>query len=153
MQDLLNFTNAEGEVITLFDGKLTLSQAIGILAALAVIIFAFKVLKAAARTTVCVIAVCACLIHFNLASPTQIKDVATQVAQAGISGYQSAVDSSKNIRWENNTIQINLDDNWVNVSDIESIIGGESGKATVVAGGVSYVVDDSAVIKLLKTFT
>lgn len=153
MQDLFNFTNADGEVIMLFDGKITLSQFLMIIAAIAVVLFAIKVLKAAARVVVCVIAVCVCLVHFQIASPDQIKDAATQIAQAGMAGYQTVINSSQNIRWEEGTLQVNIADNWVKVSDIDSIVGGDENMATVVIGGETYVVEDTAIIKLLKTFT
>lgn len=153
MQDLLNFTNANGEVITLFDGKMTLSQAVAIVMTIAVVLFAIKVLKKTIRLVVCVCAVCACLVHFNIASPAQIRDAATQVAQAGVASYQAIADSSKSIRLEGKSIQIIVGDKWVDVSDITSIVGGESGKATVVVDGESYVVEDTAVIKLIKSFT
>lgn len=152
-QELLNFTNANGEVITLFNGRITLSQALMILAAVLVILFALKVLKSIVRVIVIVVAICACLVHFNIASPAQIKDAATQIAQTGISGYQTIVDSSQNIRYEDGTIQVHLGDKWVNVSQVTSVVGGSSGKATVVAGGKSYVVEDTAVIQLLRMFT
>lgn len=153
LQELFNFTNANGEVITLFGGKITLSQALMILLAAAVILFALKVLKSIVRTIVIVVAICVCLVHFNIASPDQIKDAATQIAQTGIASYQTVVDSSQNIRYQGNTIQVNLNDNWVDVGNITSIVGGENGKATVVANGKSYVVNDSAVIQLLQMFT
>lgn len=153
MQDLFNFTDANGEVIMLFDGKMTLSQLVVIIIAIAVVLIALKVIKTAMRAVVCVVAVCFCLVYFNIASPDQLKDVAGQIASAGVSGYQTVIDSSQNIKWEDNSIKVNVEGKWINASDIESIVGGDSGKATIVANGNTYVVDDSAVIQLLKMFT
>lgn len=152
LQELLNFTNAEGEVITVFDGKMTLSQLVVIILTLAVVIFALKVFKKAVKWTVIAVALCVCLVHYNIASPEQIRDVATQVASVGVGSFQAIADSSKNIRIEGGSIEINLNDNWVDISEISSIVGGESGKATVVVGDQSYVVDDTAIIKLIKSF-
>lgn len=153
MQDLLNLTNANGEVITLFDGKVTLSQAIAVIITIAVVLFVLKVVKKTMKLVFTVAAVCACLVYFNIASPSQIRDAATQVAKAGVESYQAIADSSKNVRIEDGSIQVNISDNWVDISEITSIVGGESGKATVIVAGQSYVVEDSAVIQLLKSFT
>lgn len=153
MQDILNLTNANGEVITLFDGKVTLSQALAVVITIAIVFFVMKVVKKTLKLVFTVAAICACLMYFNIASPAQIKDAATQIASAGVESYKTIVDSSKNIRMEGGGIQVNIADNWVDISDITSIVGGDSGKATVVVNGQSYVVEDTVVIQLLKSFT
>lgn len=153
MQDILNLTNANGEVITLFDGKVTLSQALAVVITIAIVFFVMKVVKKTLKLVFTVAAICACLVYFNIASPAQIKDAATQIASAGVESYKTIVDSSKNIRMEGGGIQVNIADNWVDISDITSIVGGDSGKATVVVNGQSYVVEDTVVIQLLKSFT
>lgn len=153
MQDILNLTNANGEVITLFDGKVTLSQALAVVITIAIVFFVMKVVKKTLKLVFTVAAICACLVYFNIASTAQIKDAATQIASAGVESYKTIVDSSKNIRMEGGGIQVNIADNWVDISDITSIVGGDSGKATVVVNGQSYVVEDTVVIQLLKSFT
>lgn len=153
MQDILNLTNANGEVITLFDGRMTLSQALAVVITIAIVFFVMKVVKKTLKLVFTVAAICACLVYFNIASPAQIKDAATQIANAGVESYKTIVDSSKNIRMEGGDIQVNIADNWVDISDITSIVDGDSGKATVVVNGQSYVVEDTVVIQLLKSFT
>lgn len=154
LQELLNITNAEGEVITLFDGKITLGQAIAVVITIAVVLLVMKLVKKTMKLVLTVAVVCACLVYFNIASPDQIKDAASQVASAGIASYQTIADSSKNVRIEGGAIQINVGDNtWVDVTEVTSIVGGDSGKATISVGGQSYVVEDSAVIQLIKSFT
>lgn len=153
MQDILNLTNANGEVITLFDGKVTLSQALAVVITIAIVFFVMKVVRKTLKLVFTVAAICACLVYFNIASPAQIKDAATQIASVGVESYKTIVDSSKNIRMEGGGIQVNIADNWVDISDITSIVGGDSGKATVVVNGQSYVVEDTVVIQLLKSFT
>lgn len=153
MQDLLNLTNANGEVITLFDGKMTLSQALAIVVTIAAVLLVMKLVKKTLKLVFTVVAVCICLVYFNIASPSQIKDVASQVASMGVASYQTIANSSKDIRIEGSSIQVNIADNWVDISDITSIVGGDSGKATVVVNGQSFVVEDTAVISLLKSFT
>ena len=153
MQELLNITNADGEVITLMDGKITLGQAIAMVLTILAVVFILSVFKKAMKMVFTVIVVCVCLVYFNIASPAQIKDAATQIASAGIASYQALADSSKNIRLEGGSIQVNVDDTWVDISEVTSIIGGDSGKATVVVGGESFVIDDSALIELIKSFT
>lgn len=78
----LNFTNADGSVITVFDGAMTLSQLIGIIAAIIVIIVALKFIKGILKAIITVLAICICLVYFNLATPEQIADtVKTTVEQ------------------------------------------------------------------------
>lgn len=153
LQELLNITDAEGQVITLFDGKITLGQAIAVVVTLAIVILVMKIVKKTMKLVFTVAAVCACLVYFNIASPAQIKDAATQIASAGIASYQTIADNSKNIRIEDNTIQVNINDKWIDISEVTSIVGGESGRATVVVDGESSVIEDSALIQLIKSFT
>jgi uncharacterized membrane protein len=87
LQQLLNFKNSNGEVLTVFNGKLTLSQLVMIITVILVIAFVVKLLKGVVRTVCIVVALCILAIHFGLTSPTQLKDVSTQLATNGISAY------------------------------------------------------------------
>ena len=152
LQSLLNFTNADGEVITFFDGKVTLSQLVVCIIAFLVIIYAFKVLKGIFRTIVLIASICIALVHYGIASPTQIKNVASQVAQNGLKAYKSFEEASDNIKIEGSNIKIKLEEEWVNVSDISSYIVGEDGVVTVTVDGVQTTIEDEAIISLLNTF-
>lgn len=70
----LNFTNSDGSVITVFGGAMTLSQLLGIIAAIVVISIALKFIKGILKAIITVLAICFALVYFNLATPEQIAD-------------------------------------------------------------------------------
>ena len=152
LQRLLNFTNENGEVITLFDGKVTLSQLVVCIIGLLVVGFALKVLKGIFRTIMEIVAICVVLIHYGIASPTQLADIAGQIKDKGIESYQSFASMSDNIKIEDSDVQIKLNDNWVSVSDITSFIQGDNGVVTVVVDDETITIEDEAVLSLLNTF-
>lgn len=152
MLDFLNITNNSGEVATLFGGKVTVSQLISILVTVIIVCIILTVVKKAIKTVLCIGVVCACLVYFGIASPAQIKDVASKVTEAGIESYQSIAEKSKNIKIEDSTIKVCIDDKWFDVADITSIVGDGSGNATVSVDGETHVTNDSVVIELLKSF-
>ena len=152
LQQLLNFCDESGKAITFFDGKLTLSQLLAIVGALIVTSLALKFLKRVVRTIVVIVALCVGLVHFGIASPTQLKDVAQTIAENGVATYTKIANSSDNIRIENKSLEVNIDGKWYNVASISSIVQTADGVATVCIEGEEFVISDSEVISLLKSF-
>ena len=152
IKSLLNFSSSDGTVITFFDGKVTLSQLIVGIIIIAVILFVLKAIKGIMKTVIIFIAVCIGLVHYGLASPTQIKDVTTQIANNGIKTYQTFANASENIKIKEKDIKLKIDGTWVSVADVSSFIKTKDGVATVVIGGKEVLVDDSNIISLLETF-
>lgn len=152
LQQLLNIKNSNGEVITFFDGKLTLSQLLFIVVAIIVVVAIIKFLKGIVRTVLAVVAICVALVNYGIASPTQIKDAASVISQKGITTYEKMASTSENIKIEGSDVKIKLGDNWVNVSDVTSFVSTGKDKATVNVNCESFAVEDSDIISLLKTF-
>lgn len=152
LQQLLNIKNADGEVITFFNGKVTLSQLVFIILAIIVVALVIKFLKGVVRTIIAIGAICVALVNYGIASPTQIKDAASVISQKGIATYEKMASASENIKLDGNNIEIKLGDKWVNVSDVTSFVSAGDGVATVNVDGESYSVEDSNIISLLKTF-
>lgn len=152
LQQLLNIKNSNGEVITFFNGKLTLSQLLFIVIAVIAVIAIIKFLKGVVRTILVVVAICMALINYGVASPTQIKDVTSVISQKGISAYEKMASASENIKIDGSDIHIKLGDNWFNISDVTSFVSTGKGTATVNVDGESFAVEDSDIISLLKTF-
>jgi hypothetical protein len=152
LQQLLNFSSSDGEVITFFDGKVTLSQLVMAIVVILIIGFAIKVLKGVVRTVIIIVSICIGLVHYGIASPTQIKDAASVVAEKGIGAYKTVASASENIRISGTKLEVKLGDNWFDVSDVTSYVQSSDSSITVYADGNSYIVDDISVINLLKTF-
>lgn len=152
LQQILNIKNSNGEVITFFDGKITLSQLIFIIIAIIAVVAIIKLLKGVVRTVLAVIAICVALVNYGVASPTKIKDAASIISQKGISTYEKLASASENIKVEGSDVQIKLRGSWVNISDVTSFVSTGKNTATINVGDESYVVDDSNIISLLKTF-
>lgn len=152
LQQLLNIKNSNGEVITFFDGKLTLSQLLFIVVAIIVVIAIIKFLKGVVRTVLAVVAICVALINYGIASPTQVKDAASVISQKGIATYEKMASVSENIKIDGSNIKIKLGDNWFNISEVTSFVSTGKDTATVNVNGESFAVEDSDIISLLKTF-
>ena len=153
LEALLNFTNSEGEVITFFGGKITLSQLLVIIGAILVIILVFKFLKGIVKTILAIGIVCYALVYFGIASPQQLKDVSSQIVDKGASFYESFVEASSNIKYEDDKLLVRTDgDTWIDVSDIKSFVTGKEGVVTIQTSNGAYTISDSEVIRLLETF-
>ena len=152
LQQLLNFCNESGKAITFFDGRITLSQLLAVVCTMVVVSFALTFLKKIMRTIVVIAAVCFGLIHFGLASPTQIKDVAQTIAENGIATYTKIANSSENIRIKDNSLEIFIEGHWYNLASISSMVQTSDGVATVNIEGEDYVISDPSVVSLLKSF-
>ena len=142
LQGLLNFASSNGEVITLFNGKITLSQLIVGIGAIAVIIIALKFLKKTVRTVTLIGAICFALVHYGLATPTQLKDVGMQIAK----------DGSENIQLNNDSISIKIEDKWISLKDIQSFVSTGDDSVSITVDGQSYAVNDKSVVQLLNMF-
>lgn len=152
LQGLLNFASSNGEVITLFNGKITLSQLIVGIGAIAVIIIALKFLKKTVRTVTLIGAICFALVHYGLATPTQLKDVGMQIAQDGVAKYQAVAEMSENIQLNNNSISIKIEDKWVSLDNIQSFVSTGDDSVSITVDGQSYAVNDKSVVQLLNMF-
>lgn len=152
LQQILNIKNSNGEVITFFDGKLTLSQLLFIVVAIIAVVAILKFLKGVVRTVLTVVAICVALVNYGIASPTQIKDAASVISQKGIATYEKLASASDSIKVEGSDVQVKLGDKWFNVSDVTSFVSTGKATATINVDGESYAVEDSSIISLLKTF-
>lgn len=152
LNELLNFTDSEGKVITLFDGKMTLSQAVVGVVAIVGVLLIMKMVKKAFKWALIVAVACVMLVHYNVASPQQLRDVAGQIAEKGVDTYRSFANASQNVKIQGGSVYLRLDDNnWVNVTDISSIIGGGEKDMTVVVGGQTYTISDDIAQDLLNS--
>lgn len=152
LQQILNIKNSNGEVITFFDGKLTLSQLLFIVVAIIAVVAILKFLKGVVRTVLTVVAICVALVNYGIVSPTQIKDAASVISQRGIATYEKLASASDSIKVEGSDVQVKLGDKWFNVSDVTSFVSTGKDTATINVDGESYAVEDSSIISLLKTF-
>ena len=153
LEALLNFTNSEGEVITLFGGRVTLSQLVVIVLALIAVFLVLKFIKGVVKFIVMSIIICYSLVHFGIASPQQLKDVSSQIIDKGVGFYETFVEASSNIKYEDAKLMICTDgDVWLDVSEIKSFVTGKEGVVTIKTSDGSYTISDSEVIRLLETF-
>lgn len=149
--DILNFTDSTGKVITLFDGKMTLGQVVIILLAVFAVFFILRLCKGVIKFVFTAVVVVVALVWAGVVSPDQLKDVGDKLAQAGTEAYEKFAEASDAVQIEGGDVQINLEGDWVSVSDIKSIIkNGDS--ATVITEDGEYVTEDTVILDLLGTF-
>lgn len=154
LQQILNFATGEGgEVKTYFDGRVTQSQLIVGIVSLIVILFVLAFVKKIAKVLCTIAIVCVALVYFGIASPAQIKDVASSIQKTGIEYYEKIAEASENVKIKDGSVSVKIEGKWVKVESIDGVVQGKEGVLTVLINGESYAVDDLDVINVLKTFT
>lgn len=154
LMSVFNFTDAEGKVITVMDGRFTLGQVvIGGIAIIAVLMV-LKAIKSAVKYAVIIGVACFALVYFGVASPQQLTDIAAQIRDTGIEQYQRFSQASENIKIEGGKIYIKLSDGtWLDATDVNAMVkGGVSGEFTIMSNGESYTMFDSDVFEMLESF-
>lgn len=151
LKEWLNFTGADGKVVTYFGGRVTRSQLLAIVLCIVAVLVVLKVLKGIIKTVVVAGVVCVALVHFGIASPQQLKDVALQIQEKGVQAYNALADASENIKLDGSSIMVKIDGKWVDVTDISSIIPTSMG-ASVNVNGEDVAVADEVVVELLDSF-
>lgn len=155
MDDLikkLTITNSNGEVITLFDGKITLGQLIAVIVALITLIVVFRALRGATRLLLSFAVIMLVALYFNLVSPTQIANVTDKMQEIGSGVLQQFANTSDKIRISDKDVQLNLGGTWVSLSDIDNFVISDSGVVTINFNGETLSSDDSDIVGLLKLF-
>ena len=153
IQAFLNAVNEKSEVVTFFNGRVTLNQLLGVVIAILAIILVLKLIKGLLKTGLVIGIVCFAVIYFGLASPRQLKDVANQIAEQGAAVYEQYQEASEYIKYEDNKVYISPDKTtWIDVSDIKSTVKGTLDSISVVTSEGTYVFKDSKVMELIETF-
>ena len=145
---LINFTNEEGEVITLLDGKITLSQVLIIIVGIIVCALCVKLIKGICKYGIIFGLVCLVLIELNITSPTDLGNLANIIKESGIEAYQSYVEQSENLKIEDDKLMVLVKDKWIDITDIDTMVDSVEGK-TIVVDGESFVIADKTVNALL----
>ena len=60
---------------------------------------------------------------------------------------------SDNIQLIGDELQVKVNDTWINVSDVTSMVKTYDGKLSITVDGKDILVNDKAIIELLKLFT
>ena len=144
---------------TIFGGKMTMKQLVGIISIAVIIILVLALLKNILKFIIIGGLIIYAGIHFGIISPAQVKDIGKQITANGIEQYQKYINASDNIRavtvnkeTKEKGIEIRIKDKWVNIDKISSVINGD-GLLTVVIDGESYTITDPETIELIKQFT
>ena len=153
IQSFLNVANEKGEVITFFDGKITLSQLVITLIALLAVCLVLKFIKGIVKTVVAIGIACFALVYFGLASPDQLKDVASQIASQGAAVYEQYQAASEYIKYEGGTLYVSPDkQTWLDVTAIKSVVKGNDETMSIVTDDGTYALTDNKAIEMIKTF-
>lgn len=153
IQSFLNTANEKGEVITFFDGKVTLNQLVVLIIAVIAVSLVISFIKGVLKTCLTIGIAVFALVYFGFASPDQLKDVADQIAKQGAAVYEQYQEASEYIKYEGNKLYISTDKNtWIDVSTIKSVIKGNNKSISVVTPDGTYAFTDSKVIELINSF-
>lgn len=152
IKQFLNFTNEQGEVITFFDGKVTLSQLIGFIILVIIVTFILKFVKKSFKIILLAICCVSVACYMGVVSPEQVKDVSMQIAQNGVETYDKFAKMSDSIKIEDGDILIKIQDDWLSLSDVDKFMKTAGDKVAVFIDDAQYVIDDAGIIDLLTEF-
>lgn len=150
IKQFLNFTNEQGEVITFFGGRVTLSQLIGFIILVMVVTFILKFVKKSFKIILLAICCVSAACYMGVVSPEQVKDVSEKIAQNGVDTYEKFAKMSDSIKIEDNNISIKVNDNWLNISDVDKFMKTAGDKVAVFVDDAQYVIEDAGIVELLS---
>ena len=95
--------------------------------------------------------------YFNvqLFSPAKVVDTISIIASQPVVKKRVSEMASKsdNIQLIGDELQVKVNDTWINVNDVTSMVKTYDGKLSITVDGKDILVNDKAIIELLKLFT
>ena len=155
LKSLLTITNADGSVKTFFVGRITATQLIVIGVLFVVGLILIKKLKRMGKIIVLVCFIASTYFNVQLFSPAKVVDTVSVIASSPVVKKQVSemANKSDNIQLTDDKLQVKVNNTWINVNDITSLVKTEDGNISITVGGQDILVSDKAVIELLKLFT
>lgn len=154
IKDLLTITNADGSVKTFFDGRITATQLIFIGAVVLIGFILLCKLKKMARFVVLIAVLASIYLDVQLFSPSKMVNAIATIASSPTVKKQvvALADKSDNISMDNNKLQIKVNDTWINLDTITSVVHAEDGNISITVDGKDILISDKAIIELLTLF-
>lgn len=135
----------------IFGGAITVQQFIIILAGVAALLLAFKLLRKVGRIVVSVIITVVMCVNFGLLSPDSVTDVAKYIADNGTKAIEAIGEKTKNIKIDKDAlIQIYDGKDWIGIDKIKRMIVKEKQATLLLKDNTTVLIEDEAVIELLK---
>ena len=155
LKNLLTITNADGSVKTFFDGRITATQLIVIAVLFIVSVILIKKLKRMGKLIVLVCFIASTYFNVQLFSPAKVVDTISIIASQPVVKKRVSEMASKsdNIQLIGDELQVKVNDTWINVSDVTSMVKTYDGKLSITVDGKDILVNDKAIIEILKLFT
>ena len=135
----------------IFGGAITVQQFLIILAGVAALLLAFKLLRKVGRIVVSVIITVVMCVNFGLLSPDSVTDVAKYIADNGTKAIEAIGEKTKNIKIDKDAlIQIYDGKDWIGIDEIKRMIVKEKQATLLLNDDTTVLIEDEAVIELLK---
>lgn len=135
----------------IFGGAITVQQFLIILAGVVALLLAFKFLRKVGRIVVSVIITVVMCVNFGLLSPDSVTDVAKYIADNGTKAIETIGEKTKNIKIDKDAlIQIYDGKEWIDIDEIKRMIVKEKQATLLLNDNTTVLIEDEAVIELLK---
>ena len=144
-------TNTDGSVTTYFDGRITQTQLIMIIATIVIGLIILRFVKKSVKFIIMICLIGSIFFNVNFVSPDTLvgaaavlntREVKTQITKLA--------NKSDSIKIENSDIQLKVADEWVSLNDITGLVQLEDGKISLNVGGKDIVIEDKQIIDLLR---
>ena len=150
LNSFLNIRNGEDGVITLFGGRITLTQLLLGIACLAAIIVAVKFLKKVWRLLMLVLAV---ISGGNSLAMTPVHLAANCLSGISEAKLESLAEDNEDIRYNESEVSFRVNDTWIDLSDISSVVKLKDGSVSVHVNDTDYRIENKDAADLIKTCT
>ena len=138
---------------------MTDEQILSIIVTVILVVIILKVFKKVLKVVLVVAVIVGGLIAFEVVTPEQLLDVKTLVEENKdiIEDLRDLADMSDSIRLVNSEetglisdISVKVNDAWVQLSSVESIVSINDGVCTIRVAGTEYRIDDKNVVKVIQ---
>lgn len=155
LTNLIQITNEDGSVKTFFNGSITATQLIFIVAVIIVGLILMAKLKRIGKIVVLVAVIASTYFNVQLFSPTKMLNTATVFVNSPLVKEQvtELANKSDSIRLSGDNLEIKVMDNWISLNAITSVIQLDDGNVSISVGDQNFVVSDEMIIKVLNMFT
>ena len=156
IKNFLTITNEDGSIKTFFDGRITATQLISICVCILIGIILIIKVKKTVKFIIFIAMIASTYFNVQLFSPTKMISAVSTIAESPVVKQQvtELATKSDNIRiGEDDSLEICVNDTWINVDAITSLIKLDDGTISITVAGQDILISDETIIKLLTIFT
>ena len=132
--------------------NITIMQVLIIVTVIALAGIIWRLLKGSLRIILVVGVLVFGSIQFGICTPDDFKNIAEKIQEVGLDSFATFAENSDNIKIENEQLYICVKDEWINLSNIKSIVKDATEQLSItLEDGTTYSIDDLNIIEMFES--